>query len=997
MNFKRLLMTFVLPMAMLLSIPALAQDKIVTGKVTDAKDGQPLAGATVLVKGTKIGVQTTNDGTFKLSVPSTATVLSVSTVGYAPQDIAIGTGAVNVALTQVSASLNDVVVIGYGTVRKKDLSGSVAVVNAKDFQQGAITTPEQLISGKVAGVSITSNGGAPGSGSVIRIRGGASLNASNDPLIVIDGMPLENASISGIANPLSLINPNDIETFTVLKDASAAAIYGSRASNGVIIITTKKGKSGKPVFNFNTQVSAGAVAKKVDVLNASQVSALVNANSTAMAKLLGSSNTDWQNQIYQTAVSNDNNLSIAGALKHLPYRISLGYLDQSGVLKTDFLQRTSLGINISPVLFDNHLKIDLNVKSSYSNSKFANQGAIGTAVSYDPTQAVYSGSPRFGGYREWLDPASSTGLKALSPKNPLGLLMEQENKSTVQRSVGNAVIDYKTHFLPDLHAILTLGYDVSQGTGTNVISDSAASSYKRFKDASGVLHGGVNTQYKQTKQNTYMNFNLAYSKELKKLDTRIDALAGYEYQDYSTTNYNYPDITTDGTVVSSPTYPFNKPENRLISYLGRATITIKNTYILTGSIRRDGSSKFSPNNRWGTFPSAAFAWKLKNEDFLKDVAIISDMKFRAGYGVTGQQDGINNYDYISYYNLSTTTAQYQFGNSFYQMYRPGGYYYNRKWEQTTTSNLALDYGFLNNRITGSIEWYYRNTSDLLNNISQPAGTNFSNQIVANIGSMQNMGVEFSINYQPIRTKNVTWDVAFNATFNQNKITNLTISSDPKYPGNQFGGISGGTGNTILINSVGYARGSFYVYKQVYDPKTGRPIDGLFQDKNRDGIINQNDLYQYKNGDPKQFFGFSTNLSVKKWSAGFVLRANFGNYMYNNVASSTGTIRNIINPVGYINNGSTDVLSTNFSGNGTNYYMSDYYVQNASFLRMDNLNIGYNAGKIFSNKASLRLSANVQNVFVITKYKGLDPEISGGIDNNFYPRPRTFVIGANINF
>ncbi len=996
MNLKRLLVLLTLPI--MFCIPALAQDKIVTGKVTDSKDGSAMVNVTVKVKGSKLATQTDAAGRFKIAVPSSGAGLLFSFVGYAEQELPVNGNTLSVQLTSSSASLSEVIVIGYGTARKKDLTGSVSTISSKDFQQGAISTPEQLISGKVAGVSITSNGGAPGSGSVIRIRGGASLNASNDPLIVIDGMPLENAGISGIANPLSLINPNDIETFTVLKDASAAAIYGSRASNGVILITTKKGKSGKPVFNFGSQLSAGTIARKVDVLSPDQLKQVVVANgSSSMQALLGSSRTDWQDQIYKTAISNDNNISVSGAFKNLPYRISFGYLNQTGLLQTDNLRRTSVGINISPMLLNNHLKIDLNLKGSYSNSVFANQGAIGTAVSFDPTQSVYNTkSTRFGGYWEWLDPSSSTGLKALSPKNPLGLLMEQNDKSTVQRSVGNAVIDYKVHFLPELHTILTVGYDVSQGTGTKVIPDSAASSYQRFKDPAGKFHGGVNTQYKQTKKNTYLNFNLTYAKDLKSIDSRIEALAGYEYQDYSTTNYNYPDITYDGTIVSTPTYLFNKPENTLISFLGRVTYTFKDRYILTGSVRRDGSSKFNPDNRWGIFPSGAFAWKLKNEDFLKNVSVVSDLKLRVGYGVTGQQDGIGNYDYISYYNLSTATAQYQLGNSFYQMYRPGGYYYNRKWEQTATTNVAIDYGFLSNRITGSIEYYNRTTTDLLNNIAQSAGTNFSNQIVANIGSMQNTGVEFSINFQPIRNKNVTWDVAFNATYNHNKITKLTISNDPKYAGAQYGGISGGTGNTILINSVGYSRGSFYVFKQVYD-KNNKLVDGLFSDLNRDGIINQNDLFQYKSADPKEFFGFSTSVSVKKWTAGMVLRANLGNYMYNNVASSTGTIRNILNPIGYINNGSSDVLNTNFSGNGTNYYMSDYFVQNASFLRMDNINIGYNAGKVFNNKASLRLSANVQNVFVITQYKGLDPEINGGIDNNFYPRPRTFVVGLNLNF
>lgn len=726
----------------------------------------------------------------------------------------------------------------------------------------------------------------------------------------------------------------------------------------------------------------------------------MNANGNAnLISKLGTSNTDWQNQIYQTAIGTDNNLSISGGIKSVPYRVSAGYLNQNGILKTGNLSRTSLGITLSPVLFDNHLKIDINLKGTYSNSRFANEGAIGAAASFDPTQPVYSNSTRYGGYWEWLNAnnIASTGLETLAPKNPLGILEQRVDKSTVQRSIGNALLDYKLHFFPDIHAILNVGYDISQGTGTVVINDSAASSYRRYKDANNVYHGGQNTQYKSNITNTYLNFYLNYTKDIKSIDSRVEAMAGYEYQDYLTKNYNYADITYDGTVVSSPNYPFDKPENALVSFLGRINYTFKNTYVLTASVRRDGSSKFNPNNRYGTFPSAALAWKIKNESFLKNVNAVSDLKLRVSYGVTGQQDGIGNYDYISYYNLSTGTGMYQLGNTYYQMYRPGGYYYNRKWEQTATTNIALDYGFLNNRITGSIEYYYKNTTDLLNEINQPAGTNFSNKIVANVGSMENRGVEFTINYQAIRSKDWNWDIAFNATYNENKITRLTISDDPNYAGARFGNISGGTGNTIQINSVGYQRGAFYVFKQVYDPKTGKPMDNLFDDKNRDGVINEKDMYQYKGVDPRAFFGFSTNVSYKKWNAGLVMRASVGNYLYNNRASSTGTIRNILNPIGYINNGSSDVLYTNFSGNGTNYYMSDYYVQNASFLRMDNINVGYNAGKVFNKKASLRISANVQNVFVVTQYKGVDPEINGGIDNNFYPRPRTFVLGLNLDF
>jgi len=995
MNMKK---TLVVLLFAFIGISVSAQDRTVTGKVTDAKDGAPLVAASVTVKGSTNGTATAKDGTFTLKVASNVTTLVISYLNYTTKEVVLDSkNTVNVALSQTSDLLNEVVVIGYGSVRKKDLTGSVSTVSAKDFNTGAISTPEQLIAGKVAGVSIISNSGAPGSGSTIRIRGGASLNASNDPLIVIDGMPIDGGGISGQANALALINPNDIESFSVLKDASAAAIYGARASNGVILITTKKGKQGARKIDFSTQMSFANVSKKADVLSANEIRTIVNANGTsALKSLLGSANTDWQEQIYQTAISNDNNISISGSTKNMPYRLSLGSLDQKGVLKTDQLKRTTVGLNLSPTLFDNHLTVNLNYKLSSSESRFADQGAIGAATAFDPTQAVRSNSARFGGYWEWLDPNSSTGLKSLSPKNPLGLLMQREDNSNVTRQIASALFDYKVHFLPDLHVVLNTGMDVAEGKGTTVINDSAASSYNRFKDAANKFHGGANNQYRQKRSNSYLNAYLNYAKDIKAIGSRLELVAGYEYQNYKTTNYNFSDLTYDKTVVNSPNFASNVPEYTLVSYLGRANLNILNKYVLTASFRQDGSSKFNPDNRYALFPSAAIAWKLKEEDFLKTSTVVSDLKLRASYGVTGQQDGIGYYDYISYYNLGSNSAQYQFGNSYYSIFRPNGYYFNRKWEQTATANLALDFGLFDNKVTGTIEVYNRTTTDLLNEINQPAGTNFSNKIVANVGSMENKGVEVTLNFQPIRNKTTTWDVSLNATYNKNEITKLTISDDPTYAGARYGGISGGTGNTILIQSVGYQRGSYFVYKQVYNA-AGKPIDGLFADLNRDGIINEKDLYQYKGNNPEFFFGASSNVTYKKWNAGFVLRANIGNYMYNNVASSSGTLRNILNPIGYINNGSRDYLSSGFSGNGSNYYLSDYYVQNASFLRMDNINFGYNVGKVFRDKASLKINANIQNAFIITNYKGLDPEVNGGIDNNFYPRPRTFVLGLNLNF
>jgi TonB-linked SusC/RagA family outer membrane protein len=990
-----------------LSCVAFAQTGSITGRVLD-NNSQPLPGVTVGLTGSTMGAPTDVDGNFRINnVPAGSYTITARYFGFATSQQAItvtaGANAVaNFSLQPELKSLNEVVVIGYGTQTRRDVTGSVTTVTSKDFQKGVITTPEQLIAGKAAGVSVTSNGGAPGSGSTIRIRGGASLSASNNPLIVVDGVPLSDNSISGSANPLSLINPNDIESFNVLKDASAAAIYGSRASNGVILITTKKGQRGAPQINFSTQFSLSKISKKADLLTADEFRTYVNTNGNAAQKaILGTANTDWQNEIYQTAKTTDNNLSISGtAGKKLPYRISAGYLDQQGILKTGKLQRTSVGINLTPSLFDDHLKITLNVKGAQNKNRFATQDAISNAVNFDPTQPVYSGNNNYGGYWQWLDPSAATGLRQQVPRNPVGLLNQRNDISTVYRSIGNLQLDYKLHFLPDLHINVNAGYDVSKSNGTIFVPENAAASFGRFTDANGVLQSGVNTQYKQTQTNRTLEAYLSYSKDLKALDSRIDAVAGYGFYDYKITDYNFADYTANNTLVtgSTPLYDFNSPQNRLLSYYGRLNYTYKNKYTLTGTIRSDGSSRFAPENRFGTFPSGALAWRVKEEPFLKAVEAISDLKLRIGYGVTGQQEGIGRYDYISYYNLSTNTAQYQLGNTYYNMYRPGGYYPNRKWEQTATTNIAIDYGLFDGRLSGSLEYYSKKTKDLLNNIVQPAGTNFSNQIVANVGNMENHGVEFTVNAQAIRTKDINWNIGFNVTYNQNKITNLTISEDPNYPGAQFGAIAGGTGNTIQINSVNYPRGAFYVLQQVYD-NNGKPVEGAFVDRNGDGNINEQDLYRYKQTDPTAFFGLSSSFSYKNWSAAFTARANLGNYVFNNVISNTAVQRNILNPIGNLNNGSADVLYTGFTGAilTDKYFLSDYYVENASFLRMDNINIGYTFGKILKGKANLNVTANVQNVFTITKYKGIDPEISGGIDNNFYPRPRTYVLGLNLSF
>jgi TonB-dependent starch-binding outer membrane protein SusC len=975
---------------------------IASGKVTD-NSGAGVAGITVTVKGTTNATSTNTEGNFSINIPAGAKTLVFSGIGFTTQEVPVGGQAsYDVTLQNSTSSLNEVVVIGYGTVKKKDLTGASTTVSSRDFQKGAVATPEQLILGKVAGVNITSNGGAPGAGSTIRIRGGSSLAASNDPLIIIDGVQLSGGGIAGSANALALINPNDIETFTILKDASAAAIYGSRASNGVIIITTKKGKAGKARINFNSNLSVGVLSKKIDVLSADEFRTFVRANGTPeQIALLGVASTDWQDEIYQRALGTDNNISVSGTTKgnfKMPYRVSAGYLNQEGILKTGELKRFSGAVNLSPSFLDDHLKVELNVKGTNTQSQFADEGAIGSAVNFDPTKPVRTGAARFGGYFEWLDANATNGLKALAPNNPIGLLNGRDNNSNVNRSIGNIQVDYKFHFLPALRVNVNVGYDIAKGTGNVILDDSIRGGYQRNVDENGVRKGGQKNIYKQEIQNTFLETYLNYTKDVASIKSRFDLTGGYGYYENLSTNFSYADFFRDGTKVlnSDPQFDFDKPMNRLISFYGRFNYTFNGKYLLTAAARTDGSSRLNPDDRWITYYSGALAWRISEEAFLKNSKTISDLKLRGGYGITGQQDGIGNYDFYPRYGISNQTAQYQLGSDFINMYRPVAYNPNLKWEQTATTNIALDYGLFNNRITGSVDFYLKETKDLLNQINQSAGTNFAPVSIANVGNMENKGVEFSMNSSIVRKKDFSVDFGYNVTFNRNRITKLTFTEDPNYEGQRFGGRSGGTGGTILINSVGYNRGAFYVYKQVYD-NAGKPIDNLFEDINRDGVISEKDLYRYKSANPDVFLGFNGNIAYKRFNAGFIARASLGNYMYNNVASATGATRNILNPLVYLSNGSSDVLNTGFKGEGDKYYSSDYYVQNASFFRLDNVNLGYNFGKVFNDKADMRFNFNVQNVLVITKYTGADPENAGGIDNNFYPRPRTFVAGINLDF
>lgn len=999
----------------LISYTTFAQTGNISGKVVD-ESNQPLPGASVVITGTQIGTQTDPNGNYRLTGINYGNVsVTIKFIGYndLTKKIQLNSAAaiLDFKLSLSASNLNEVVVIGYGTTTKKDLTGAVTTVSSKDFTKGQITSPEQLIAGKVAGVQITQGSGEPGSGSNILIRGGASLSATNYPLIVVDGVPLDQGGIAGSPNALGLINPNDIETFTVLKDASATAIYGNRGSNGVIIITTKKGTSGAPQFTFGSNFAYGTVANTTDVLSPEQFRNLVTnaptsttvtpALKTKLLGQLGSANTDWQEQVYDNSVTSDNNFSVSGTYKTLPYRLSLGYLNQDGILRTGNLERSTLGLNLTPSLFKNSLKVTLSVKSSLSKSVFADGAAIGTAATFNPTQPVLSGNTNFGGYFEYLNPQAGAGqnpLVGLAPRNPVSFLDLRNNTSDVNRTIGNITLDYALPFLKELKANVNVGYDIANGKGTVIVPESAGFAFRRFAAANNVQKSGVNNQYKQQRSNFVSDFYLNYLKDLKSIKSRIDVTAGTAYQAFEAKNYSFADFSFDGTKRpnSDPNFAIDIPQNRLFSLYGRVIYTYNDKYTFTGTVRSDASSRINPDDRVGIFPSAAIAYRISEEKFLKSSKVLSDLKFRLSYGETGQQDGISDYSYLPRYSLSTPTAQYQLGNEFIPMFRPAGFNPNLKWESTATTNFGLDYGFLKNRIYGTIDFYYKNTTDLLNNITQPAGSNFINEFTYNVGSMTNKGVEFMLNTVAVDKADFKVNLGFNITYNQNRITNLTLFNDPNYIGNKVGGISGGTGNTVQINAVGTARNTFFVYQQVYN-EAGKPLDGVFVDRNLDGQITDKDLYKYKTPDGNVFLGFSSNVSYKNWSGGFTMRSNLNNYVYNNVASSTGTFRNIFNPLEFLSNGSTDILNTGFSGSGDKYFLSDYYVQNASFLRMDNLNVGYNFGKVLKGKANLNINANIQNAFVITNYDGVDPEISGGIDNNFYPRPRTFALGLNLGF
>lgn len=1021
---------FFLMVGLLFSVGLNAQTITVSGVVSDPS-GEPLIGASILAQGTTVGTLTNIDGEYTINVAPDATLV-VSYVGYDTQNVPVdGRTSINVTMQENSVMLNEVVAIGYGTVKKSDATGSVAVIKPDEIEAGLATSVQDMLVGQTPGVVVTQAGGPEGGGT-IRIRGGSSLNASNDPLIVVDGVPLSNAGMGGLGNSLGMISPENIESMTILKDASATAIYGSRASNGVIIITTKKGKSGKPTVNFAANLYVNTARKTWKVLDANQFRSLLESRGMdAALAATGDANTDWQDEVLRTTVSSDYSLSVGGTAGWLPYHAEISYTNNNGIIKTSKMDRVTMGFNLSPKFFDNHLSVNANVKGYYIRNNFADAGALSSAISFDPTHPVRSNEPIVSGnsgfqylYNGYYEVHNNGTLNDNAALNPMGLLEQRDNHANVYRSNGNLQLDYSLHFLPDLHLNLNLGYDVMK---SNLVDNWAANSATAYKNHEH-YGGAYNFDQYQFRSNTLLNFYLNYKKEVESIYSNFDVTAGYDWQrfyndgHYTGANGNSgyrvsPGLNTPtylgkneagqqtyGVTINESTIPLLgqnfqndgvSPDGdyhwadryQLLSFFGRLNYTFKDRYLLTVTVRGDATSRFAKDKRWGVFPAVALGWKINQEAWMQGAAgWLSDLKLRLGWGKTGQQEIGETINYLALYAFASPSVSYPNGtNGWYLPVYARGYNPDLTWETTTSWNAGLDFGFFNNRITGSIEYYKRKTTDLLAYVAVPAGSSTTNMLNRNIGSLENYGVEFNIAAKPIVTNDFTWTLSYNVGWNHNEITELTTGASQL----KTGGISGGNGNTVQIHAEGHPANSFYLFQQVYD-ESGAPLEGVYVDQNGDGQIDDSDKIINKSPDPKVTMTFGSQFRYKKWDLGFNIRASIGNYVYNNVLSTKAVYNDLFTY------GLNNVVENDYYFEQPRY-MSDYYLRNASFVRCDNITLGYTWDNLLNDKLRLRLFGAVQNPFVITKYKGVDPEVFGGIDNSVYPRATTYSLGLVATF
>ena len=1012
-KFGNALRMFTLSAGLLLSASAFAQSITVKGNVKD-ETGEPVLGATVRVVGQKNGAVTDLDGNFSIAADAKSE-LEISYVGYETVKIQAQPNLL-VQLKNESQTLNDVVVIGYGIAKKNDLTGSVTAIKPDEKNRPLVSSAQEMMQGKIAGVNVTTSNGGPGGGATIRVRGGSSLNANNDPLIVIDGMAMDNQGVKGAPNALAMVNPNDIESFTVLKDASATAIYGSRGSNGVIIITTKKGRgNAAPKVSYSGNVSMSMLANKFDVLNGDEYRDFINsyygADSDA-AKLLGTANTDWQDEIYRTAISTDHNVTVAGGVKGMPFRASLGYTDQNGILKTSNYQRYTASLNLSPSFFEDHLKVNANGKFMYAKTRYANNDAVGEALRMDPTQPVRSDDPRFvnyNGYTAWTQVTNDksplpkdtypTFANTNAAKNPVALLNEKNDRANSYDFLGNVEVDYKVHGFEDLRLHANASGDWANGKQKTDMADWGPSNF----------YWGNSGFVKENKYNLALSTYAQYYKDFSKTQ-HFDIMGGYEWTHVKYWGNNfYRDTRTEmgksaDQIAALTDKDYNsykkeewKQEYYIVSFFGRMNYIAFDRYMLTATIRRDGSSRFKEH--WATFPAFAFGWKVNEEKFLKNVNWLDELKLRLGYGKTGQQDINNNYAYFASYNenINTTNGRYPLVgvNPSGVMSRPDAYNQDLKWETTTTYNAGLDFSVLRDRIRGSVDYYYRKTTDLINDASVSAGSNFRNQVKSNIGSLENKGIEASLTVRPVQTKDWQVEVTGNFTYNKNEITELTGEAAMI----KTGGINAGTGNQCQVHTVGKPASSFYVYQQVYGAD-GLPLEGVFVDRNNDGNISEEDRYCYKSPAAPYLAGLSARIQYKNWDLGFNLRGSFGNYVFNDRQAGYANVeKRYDSSFAYIQNTTPTAVKNNWKT--YSWVLSDYFVENASFVKLDNITLGYSFQNLFKggsyNGLNGRVYLTATNVATITNYSGQDPEVFGGIDNSIYPRPFSMTLGVNINF
>lgn len=967
------------------ALMSFAQIKI-TGLVIDEQQ-EPVIGATVTVKGTSTAAATDFDGNFTITVPSEKSTLVISYVGCLTAEVSADSPELKsgIVIKQDAELLDEVLVIGYGSVKKSDATGSVTAIKPDDLNRGSRVSVQDALVGKIAGVNVVSSSGAPGSGSQVRIRSGASLSASNDPLFVIDGVPVDNSAIEGASNLIGGINPEDIETFTVLKDASATAIYGSRASNGVIVITTKRGTDGLKV-SYSGNFTVSHTAKRLDVLSPDKFREFVpKVTGVPSDVVFGTSETDWQDEIYRSAFGTEHNLSVAGKIKAIntPYRVSGGYTNQDGVIKTNNYQRATAGVALTPSLLNDHLTLNLNAKFSYERNALVDNSVVGNALRYDPTRPVMTGSSTAStdpglGYFIWKNGDSPM---AIQTDNPVATLELDKRINKVTRSIGSAAINYRVHGLEDLQLNVNLGYDVLQSKYDRTVPELAGMMYTgNQKDGTGLVNNG-----KQNKRNYLLDIFGNYGHKWGRHDFSV--MGGYGWQHFWK-KYNATFNDTYGEELSSPTH--YESEYYLLSLYGRVNYSFDNRYLVTATLRADASSRFSKDNRWGYFPSVALAWRVIEADFMKEQDVMSDFKVRVGYGITGQQDIGNDYPWMTTFSVSYPESMYLFGNEWYKMYRPNGYDSDIKWETTTTWNAGIDFGFLQNRIFGSVDYYKRFTKDLLNTIAVPAGVNYAPVITTNIGSMENQGVELALNFVPVDTKEWNWTIGFNYTWQQSKITKLNVvDSDQNYV--TTGDISG-TGKFVQVFMVDHTPYTFYLAKQAYD-ENGKPLEGKYIQPDGSVGTTETKYATDKSAMPHSLLGFNTRLSYKNWDLGISGHGAFGNYVYNYVRgdqylqstySDQGSFSNILK-------------STAELGFDTQQQYSDLFLEDGSFFRIDNITLGYTFPRLWNKTSNLRVTLGVSNVYTFTHYSGIDPELYNGIDRKMYPRPRTFSLGLNLNF